>query len=312
MGVRSNSETRKNNFVKIKDLFKKGTSRLKKGGVPEPELETSLLLAHLLNIDRPALLLNADQTLQDDQIEKFENFISRRAAREPLAYIVEEKEFWSLPFKVSPDVLIPRPETELLIEKALATFQSKWRDPEELQAKRILDLGTGSGIIAVVLALKLPLISVTALDLSYRALKVAKLNAKRHKVQERIHFVNSDWFGGLSPEKKYDLVLANPPYIANQTLDRQLGDTEGLLQPEVVNYEPHLALDGGELGLHSIGRIAGHLGNILKPCGWFFMEIGSDQEVEVKDIFRKTGQFDSIAIHKDLAGLPRILQARKH
>jgi len=295
--------------VKIKDLFKNGVQRLHQAGIPEPELEISLLLAHVLNIDRTALLLARDQNLSVGQLERFEKNIQRRLQREPLAYIVKEKEFWSLPFKVSNDVLIPRPETELLIETALKTAKRLYRTPTEKTVK-ILDLGTGSGIIAVVFALELPAATVTAVDLSFNALKVAKHNAKRHKVAKRIHFINCDWFGGIAPKEKYDLVLSNPPYIARDIIEKPYGEARESLQPEVGGYEPHMALDGGERGVQSIIRIAENLEKILKPGGWFFMEIGADQTEDVTDIFTETAHYDNITIHNDYAGMPRVFQAR--
>ena len=296
--------------MKIKDLFKSDVQRLKQAGIPEPELEFSLLLAGLLNIDRTALLLSGDKALDDNQLEKFEKLISRRLKREPFAYILEEKEFWSLPFKVSRDVLIPRPETELLIEITLETIKNQFGSPQE-QTINILDLGTGSGIISIVLALELPAATVTAIDLSYNALKIAKHNAKRHKVAGRVQFINCNWFGALSLKPKYDLVLANPPYIARDILEKPFGQTCESLQPEVGGFEPHLALDGGERGIESISRIAQDLGKTLKSGGWFLMEIGSDQAKEVTSIFKGTASYDTIAIHNDYAGLPRVFQARK-
>ena len=298
------------NFVKIKDLFKNEVQHLKQSGIPEPELEVSLLLSHILNIERTTLLLAGDQVLDDGQLEKFEISFARRLSREPLAYILEEKEFWSLPFKVSRDVLIPRPETELLIEITLKRMKSLFRCPEE-QTINILDLGTGSGIIAVVLALELPESAVTAVDLSFKALKVAKHNATRHKVGSRVQFINCDWFGGISSKMKYDLVLANPPYIARNILEKPFGETCESLQPEVLGYEPHLALDGGERGVESFRRIADDLGKTLKSGGWFFMEIGADQAGDVSAIFKRTASYDNIAVHNDYAGLHRVFQAQK-
>jgi release factor glutamine methyltransferase len=296
--------------VQIKTLFKNTAQRFKQAGIPEPELETSLLLAHILNIDRTALLLAGEQSLDEGQLGKFEGNISRRLQREPLAYIIEEKEFWSLPFRVSKDVLIPRPETEFLIEMTLKTLKSLFEKPEN-QTINILDLGTGSGIIAIVLAFEFPAAEVTAIDLSYNALKVAKHNAKRHKVAERIHFINSDWFGGISAKTKYDLVLANPPYITRDILEKPFGKTCESLQPEVGSHEPHLALDGGERGIKQISRIVENLEEILKSGGWFFMEIGSDQSEDVSGLFKGTVSYDNIAIHYDYAGLARVFQARK-
>ena len=296
--------------MKIKDLFLDGVQRLIQAGIPEPELEVSLLLAHLLSVDRTSLLLNADRVLDDSQLEKFGKIISRRLNREPLAYILEEKEFWSLPFTVSKDVLIPRPETELLIEVALKTIRNQFENPED-QSIKILDLGTGSGIIAVIFALELPTCTVTSVDLSCNALKVAKHNARRHGVAERIHFINCDWFGGISASVKFDLILSNPPYIARDILEKTFAETSESLQPEVVSYEPHLALDGGEQGLVSISRIADDLGDRLNSGGWFFMEIGADQGEDVLGVFRNEASYDNIVIHNDYAGLPRLLQARK-
>jgi release factor glutamine methyltransferase len=296
--------------VKIKELFNNGVQRLTQAGIPEPELEVSLLLSHLLNIDRTSLLLAQDRALDDDLLEKFESNFSRRLQREPLAYITEDKEFWSLPFKVSRDVLIPRPETEFLIEITLKTVKSQFASPED-QALNILDLGTGSGIISVVLALELSAASVTAIDLSFNALKVAKHNAKRHKVNERIQFINCDWFGGISAKADYDLVLSNPPYIARNIIEKPCGESCDSLQPEVGRYEPHLALDGGERGLQSISSIAEDLEKILKSGGWYFMEIGADQAEDVTAIFKDSASYDNIAIHNDYAGLPRVFQAQK-
>jgi len=298
-------------FVKIKDVLNNGVQRLQQEGIPEPELEVSLLLAHLLHTNRTTLLLARDQYLSVEQLEKFKKYIERRLQREPLAYIVGEKEFWSLPFKVSNDVLIPRPETELLIEKALETVKKIFRTPDG-QTINILDLGTGSGIIAVVLALELPAAAVTAVDLSFSALKVAKHNAKKHKVAERIDFVNCDWFGGIAPGKQYDLVLSNPPYIAREIIEKPYGESRESLQPEVLGYEPHLALNGGERGVQSIIGIAENLGKTLKPGGWFLMEIGAAQSEDVTGIFRKTVHYENIVIHNDYAGLPRVFQAQKN
>lgn len=296
-------------FVQIKELFRSSVERLKQASIPEPELETSLLLAHSFNIDRTKLLLAGEQTVDDDQLELFEKNISRRLCREPLAYITEEKEFWSLPFKVTRDVLIPRPETEFLVELALQASRAQDKSPE--QAVEILDLGTGSGIIAIVLALELPTAIITAIDLSYGALQVAKYNARKHNVAARVQFVNSDWFGGISSRMQYDFILANPPYIARNIVEESCGEESGSLQPEVGKYEPRLALDGGERGIAAIARIAASLEKKLKAGGWFFMEIGADQAEDVTGIFQAAAVYDNITVHKDYAGLHRVFQARK-
>ncbi len=297
------------NYVQIKTVFTNAVQRLKQADIPEPELEVSMLLSHVLKMERTAVLLAREKTLDNAQLKIFGNNISRRLAREPLAYIIGEKEFWSLPFKVSKDVLIPRPETEFLLEKTLAILKSSYSSPEH--AIRILDLGTGSGVIAIVLALELVAAKVTAIDYSFNALKVARYNAKKQKASERIDFINCNWFEAIVAGAEFDAVISNPPYIAKEILAKPFGKTTGSLTPEVGGFEPRLALDGGERGIQEISRIAVELGKVLKAGGWFFMEIGADQEKEVFDIFKRTAAYESIEIFHDYAGLPRVFKARK-
>jgi len=153
---------------------------------------------------------------------------------------------------------------------------------------------------------------ITAIDRSFKALKVALHNAQKHRVAQRINFINCDWFAGLQAEVAFDVVVTNPPYIASEVMTKPFGRAAGSLQPEVGDYEPNLALDGGQRGVQAIGAIAAGLGKVLKPGGWLFMEIGADQEKEVIDIFHATAAYDTIAVYKDYAGLPRVFQARKH
>lgn len=295
--------------MQIKTVFHNAVKRLKQAGITESELEASLLLAHALEMKRTAVLLAGEKVLNDTQLEVYERNVSRRLAREPLAYIIGEKEFWSLPFKVTKDVLIPRPETEFLLEKTLEVLKSSAGNPEQII--KILDLGTGSGVLAIVLALELVTVKVTALDYSYNALKVALHNAKKHKVAEIIDFINCNWFEGIKAKAEFDVVISNPPYVAKEVLAEPFGKNNGSLQPEVGDYEPRLALDGGERGIQEIRRIAAELWKVLKPRGWFFMEIGGDQQKEVFDMFRRTAAYDSLEIFNDYAGLPRVFQARK-
>jgi release factor glutamine methyltransferase len=295
--------------VQIKTVFHNAVQRLKQADITESELEASLLLSHALEMKRTAVLLAGERVLTDAQLEVFEKNVSRRLAREPLAYLIGEKEFWSLPFKVTKDVLIPRPETEFLLEKTLDVLNSSAGSPE--QKIKILDLGTGSGVLAIVLALELVTVKVTALDYSYNALKVALHNAKKHNVSEIIDFINCNWFDGIKAKAVFDVVISNPPYVAQEVLAEPFGRNNGSLQPEVGDFEPRLALDGGERGIQEISIIAAELWKVLKPCGWFFMEIGADQQKEVFDIFRRTAAYDSLEIFNDYAGLPRVFQARK-
>ena len=295
--------------MRIKTVFENAVSRLKQAGIPEPELEVSLLLSHVLKMRRTDVLLAGEQVLDGAQQALFAEKISRRLAAEPLAYITGEKEFWSLPFMVSKDVLIPRPETELLLEKAL--IKLKRAAARTTRTLRVLDLGTGSGVIAIVLALELGDVQVTAVDRSCRALKVAQQNAKHHGVADTINFINSNWFKAISAAAEFDAVITNPPYIARQMLCGPFARTAGFLQPEVGDFEPHLALDGGEKGLREIKKIAAELAGYLKPGAWFFMEIGAEQAHEVIDIFNKESVYGSIEIYSDYAGLNRVFQARR-
>ncbi len=295
--------------MQIKTVFQNAVQRLKQAAIADPELEVSLLLSHVLKMERTAVLLAGDDALHDDQLEIVEKIISRRLAREPLAYILGEKEFWSLPFNVSKDVLIPRPETEFLLEKILAVLKNSAGSSGH--PVTIMDLGTGSGIIAIVLARELKAANVTAIDYSHKALKVAYHNAKRHNVAARINFINCSWFDGIKTKTQFDVVVSNPPYIARETLAKPCGKSTGSLQPEVGNFEPRLALDGGESGVQEIRRIAAGLGGVIKSGGWFFMEIGADQEKAVSDIFAGTAAYENVEIYNDYSGLPRVFQARK-
>lgn len=295
--------------MQIKTVFHNAVQHFKDSGMMDPELEVSLLLSHALEMKRTAVLLAGEMDLSDAQRDIFAKSVSRRLAREPIAYILGEKEFWSLDFKVTRDVLIPRPETEFLLEKALDVLRCSAEN--SVPPVRILDLGTGSGVLAIVLALELATAEITAIDYSYRALKVARHNAAKHKVAARINFINCSWCDALAAKPEFDAVISNPPYIAEEILAKPFGATAGALQPEVGKFEPRLALDGGVRGLAEIGRIAADLGKVLKQGGWFFMEIGGDQKNEVFDIFQRTAAYDSLEMYHDYAGLPRVFLARK-
>ncbi|MDA8165733.1 MAG: peptide chain release factor N(5)-glutamine methyltransferase, partial [Desulfobacteraceae bacterium] len=228
---------------------------------------------------------------------RVDELLARRLRREPLAYILGEWEFWSLPFEVTPAVLIPRPETELLVETALEALKPA------SGPLRLLDLGTGSGIIPVVLARELPLASVYSLDCSLAALTVAARNAKRNGVGGRVRFVASDWLAGIRRQPVFDAVVSNPPYIDCQAVPG--------LQPEVRDFEPHLALNGGQGGLEIIARLCGEIAGVLKPGGRLFMEIGFDQGETAAALFAAAGEYDDIRVRRDYAGHPRVLEARR-
>jgi len=283
--------------MRVAEIYRDAVARLTAANIPDAPIDASLLLCHLLKTNRTQLFLEGERQLSPAQAEKFEQFLARRLQREPLAYILGEQEFWSLPFYVSPDVLIPRPETEELIEHALAAVRGHGL------VGPILELGTGSGVIAIVLALEIPGAMVYTLDRSFEALQVAAVNVRSHDIGNRVQLINSDWLAGLRLEARFGLVVSNPPYIAREVMHS--------LQPEVKGFEPHAALDGGAKGVEGIEAMTGKLSRILKSGGWFFMEIGFDQEEHVLQLFDSYEEYDSLKVYRDYAGQPRIFQARR-
>jgi len=230
--------------------------------------------------------------------------IKKRKNHLPLAYIIGEKEFYSLAFKVTPDTFIPRPETECLIDAVLVRLKS---NAQGLKSKvKIIDLGTGCGNIAVTLARYVPHFRIYATDISKEALEVAKENAKKHKVKNEITFLEGDLFSPLKNhhlEGKIDFLVSNPPYIVKREIDS--------LMPEVANYEPRIALDGGEDGFSFYGRIMEKAPEYLKSRGYLVLELGIDQVSRVKEIIEKTSKFESIEIIKDYSKIDRVIIARK-
>lgn len=272
-------------------------TRLTGAGVPEARLEAGLLLCHVLGCSRAGLVLRAGEELSPEMLARLEELLARRLRREPLAHLVGEQEFWSLLFVVSRSVLIPRPETEELLERVLAVAADHGLPPGP-----IVDLGAGSGVISVVLALELADRRVVAVDRSLEALRIARENVRRHGVADRVLLVNGDWLSGLRPEPRFSLVVSNPPYIA-------AGALAGL-EPEVREYEPQMALTSGNDGLDAIRLLADRARVVLVPGGWLFMEIGADQGEAVLNLLASFSEYDSVQVHADLAGLPRVAQAR--
>ena len=282
---------------------------LRQGGIEEAFVEADILLGWLLDCDRAGLILAAGSKIDNSLRRRLLTSLRRRLGREPLAYIIGEWEFWSLSFAVGPEVLIPRPETELLVEQALAFARPGSELPVEARKQapekplRILDLGTGSGILAVVLARELAAARVVALDLSAAALAVARANALRHGVAARISLVCSHWLTALRARPLFDLVVANPPYVVRGELAN--------LQPEVRDFEPRTALDGGERGLDDIDELCRTLPPFMRAGALLLMEIGWDQQETVQRLFRANPAFSEVEILPDLAGHPRIIRCRR-
>ncbi len=280
------------------ELYEQGVAFLKAAGIEDPQLESAFFLCDILGVSRPQLFISSNLVSGQDE-ELFLTYLQRRAKREPFAYIVGHQEFWGLDFAVSPAVLIPRPETELLVEQLLATVSDK-----QFFAGTILDLGTGSGILPVSLSYELPQANFVAVDFSPAALKVARHNIDHHSCGQRVSLVAADFLTAFQASAQFDFIVSNPPYVKKATFTD--------LQPEVVNHEPHLALDGGgEQGLLAITSFAPSVADFLRPGGWFFMEIGFDQKQEVLDLFGSFSSFDHLTVLDDYAGLPRILKARR-
>jgi release factor glutamine methyltransferase len=265
--------------------------RLRSEGVESPRLDAELLLAHILDVNRAAILAWPERQLTPKQLTRYRDLVGRRAAREPLAYIVGHREFFGLDFAVDPRVLIPRPETELLVEQALRLARQLMPPPQ------IADVGAGSGGIAVALARHLPEASVYALDDSPGALAVAAANAHRHGVADRVRCLQGDLLDPLPGP--VDLITANLPYVTT-------GEWESL-SPEIRDYEPRDALDGGPDGLAHIRRLLMRANSYLRPGGAILLEIGASQGGAVSTLARQHFPKAGVQLHQDYAGLDRLL-----
>jgi release factor glutamine methyltransferase len=270
-------------------------------GVDAPRASAELLLAHVLSQDRLSLYLNYDSPLEPPELAAFRQCIKRRVAGEPVQYITGSKEFWSLKLWVSPAVLIPRPETEVLVETVVDFVRQReftWK------GVRTIDVGTGSGAIAIALAKELPSMKIVATDLSAAALRLARENAIQHQVDDRIHFVRTDMFAGISGARGgFSVLVANPPYVSHAEFPE--------LPREVRDFEPRYALDGGADGLAVIRHIVAQAPPILQSSGALFMEMGAGQAERVIALVRSTQQYRQHRVIKDYSGIDRILVAEK-
>jgi release factor glutamine methyltransferase len=263
--------------VTILEVIQRSAEFLGKKGVGAPRLQVELLLAHVLKMPRMNLYLNFERVLSAPETETLRELVRRRGQREPLQYIVGSTSFCGLELAVSPHVLVPRPETELLAERA---WKFLGQLPADCQA-RALDLGTGSGCLAIAMAVHAPRARVDATDFSGDALGTARQNAARHQVAERIDFHQGDGFAALGREKRFDLIVSNPPYIATAEIQT--------LEPEVRDHEPRLALDGGADGLDFYRRIAAEAGAFLRPGGRVMLELNDNGAENVGKIFAQAG-----------------------
>ncbi len=264
-------------------------------GIEQASLDARLLVQHGLGIDHAAVILQSDRVLEPQEIERLQPLLARRLQREPVSRIVGQREFWSLPFALSPETLDPRPDTEVLVEVALDLAQ---RLPQD--RPNILDLGTGSGCILLSLLSELPDACGVGVDRSMDALAVARLNAARLNLAERATFMESDWFDQV--EGPFDLVVANPPYIPN-------GDIEGL-SPEVALYDPRRALAGGATGLEAYASILARVDEFLTPRSALVFECGFGQDQALLGLIEASSLAQRISrtvVKADLQGINRVV-----
>jgi release factor glutamine methyltransferase len=293
--VSSHAETGR--ALSIAGIVDAAARRLARARVENPRLDAELLLAQAAGVTR-AILFAGSIELHDETLRRFEALIRRRAAREPLAYITGRKEFYSLEFEVTPAVLVPRPETETIVDVALK-FAAEHRNC------RLLDIGTGCGAIALAIVSNAPGVRVVATDISMDALAIAHRNAVRLGLESGMRFVHADcWdtLDGGEPLGWFDIVVSNPPYVCDSEIAR--------LEPEIRNFEPRIALDGGPDGLESYRRIVAGLGDHLFDGGVVILEVGNGQADAVGEMLQAAGCVD-VRVSNDLSGIPRAVHARR-
>lgn len=284
------------NGATILDCLRSAEERLVAAGIDTARLDAEILLSHVIGCRRMALYGMGDKVPDGETLSRFQALVDRRASKEPVAYILGEQEFWSLSFKVTPATLIPRPDTETLVEAVLSAIADK-------PGLRLLDLGTGSGCILLSLLSELEGATGTGVDINAAAAAVALENAARLRLSSRAKFLTSNWFECiLKPDEGFDVIVSNPPYIPS-------ADIAGLM-PDVREFEPVGALDGGEDGLGPYRLIAAKAPDFLAEGGLLAVEVGIRQADDVARLFEQTGLID-IAIRKDLAGIDRVVIGKK-
>jgi release factor glutamine methyltransferase len=289
--------------VVVRTALKQGLAQLREAHVPSFTLAAELLLLHVLGRDRTWLYAHPEEEIAARHAEKYFEFIARRAAGEPTQHLTGKQEFWGLEFEVTPEVLIPRPETEHVIEVALDRLAVRELRAGRKQALtgeglRIVDIGTGSGCIAIALAKELPGATIYATDISSAAVAVAERNAKRHSVSDRIRFLECNLLDGVPP--LLDLIASNPPYIGRREA--------ATLMREVRDHEPEIALYGGEEGYELYADLIAQAAAHLKPSGILVLELGHNSLPAVQPLLDAPA-WTNVAVTNDLAGIPRVLAA---
>jgi release factor glutamine methyltransferase len=294
----------------IHDLVQGARDRLIEAGIGanNAALDAELLARQVLGWDKARFLTDRNEAATTMFLLGYEHFVARRTRREPISYILGAREFWSLNFEVTPDVLIPRPETELIVEEALklgamgAIGAIDAASAVDNAVKRLIyDIGTGSGVLAVVLAKEFPDAKVVATDISPEALGVAKKNAARHGVADRITFVETSFLDGL--DAGAHLIVSNPPYVPALS--------KPALSPEVRDYEPRVAVFGGDDGLEGLRRVVEGAAALLAPGGWLIVEFGYGQEDAVVNLVNASPVLSLVKVRSDLQDIPRTVVAQR-
>jgi release factor glutamine methyltransferase len=276
----------------IRRLLEWTEQHVRAKGSESPRLEAQILLAHALGCSKIELYTRTEEAPSEERRAVFRTLVMQRAAGSPVAYLVGQRDFYSLPFEVTPAVLIPRPETELLVMECLNLIKGK-------PSPRVLDIGTGSGNVAVSIAHEHAGAKITAIDISTEALAVARRNAERHKVADRIRLLQSDLFAGIPAGERFDVIVSNPPYVAD-------AEFKGLAS-QVKNHEPRLALAAGPEGLDFYHRLLPEAVNFLEPGGSVLVEIGARQEEAVRALFESVAGYRFQTCFRDSARLPRVI-----
>ena len=293
------------------------TDYLKSHGSESPRLDAEVLLAAARGCERIMLYAAFDEVVPDDIRAKFRNLVKHRADGTPVAYLIGRREFYSLSFRVAPDVLIPRPETEFVVVAALDALKgSGFKVPDSGESNLppsppplapsplVCDIGTGSGAIAVSIAKHAPTCRVIATDISPAALTIAKENAAAHHVADRIEFLEGDLLASLPLETRFAVIASNPPYVSEAEY--------AALAPEVKDHEPRSALVAGRTGIEVIQRLIPQAADRLLPGGWLILEVSPMIAARISDLFAAAGRFEPAIITKDLAGQARVIKARRH
>jgi release factor glutamine methyltransferase len=279
--------------MNIENILNEGIRTLKQSKIPNPQLDSEILLSNSIKRDKKYIILNPKELLNSEQVETFKNLIERRRKKEPVAYLINKKEFWKDEFFVNKDVLIPRPDTELIIEQILKIYSKD----SQLQ---VLDIGTGSGCILLSILKERPNFYGTGIDISKKSINVSKLNAKQLNLTSRVKFFHSS----VDNFKigKYDLIVSNPPYIELFNLK--------YLEKDVINFEPKLALSGGFDGFSKIRKVINKAKTLIKKNGKFILEIGFNQKNKVKRILKEEGFYVNKSI-KDYGNNDRCIISTK-